>query len=111
MEDDDPRWEQMGLNIPANPNPPEAVASLTLTAAGAGRELAEWPHARRATYYRAFIQVQGVDAAFRFVERTEDLDYVFKGLTAGTTVAFQIVAANDGGEAAPSPTVTKVVGA
>jgi hypothetical protein len=108
---DDPRWETLGLNIPANPNPPEPVASLTLTAAGTGRELAEWPHARRATYYRVFIQVQGVDADFRFVDRTEDLDFILKDLTPGATIAVHIVAANEGGEAPPSPAVTKVVGA
>ena len=68
LEDDDPRWEQMGLNIPANPNPPEAVASVTLTAAGTGREEAEWLHARRATYYRVFKKVAGVDADFGFVD-------------------------------------------
>ncbi len=33
------------------------------------------------------------------------------GLTPGSTVAACVIAANPGGEAAPSPTVTKVVGA
>jgi hypothetical protein len=31
---DDPRWEAFGLNIPANPNPPEPVSAATLTAVG-----------------------------------------------------------------------------
>lgn len=111
LEDDDPRWEQMGLNIPASPNPPEAVSTVSVTSAGPSRELAEWPHARRATYYRAFIKINGVDADFRFVDHTEDLDFIYKDLPTGTAVSIYIIAANDGGEAAASPTVTKVVGA
>lgn len=100
----------MGLNIPANANPPEGIPSLTLTSGGPGREIANWPKARRATYYRAFIKVAGVDTDFRFVDRTEDLDFVFRDLTPGATVSIQIIPANSGGEGPPSPTVTKVVG-
>ena len=42
--------------------------------------------------------------------RTEDLDFLLKNLTAGTTISVYVIAANEGGEAAPSATVTKVVG-
>lgn len=108
---DDPRWETLGLNIPANPTPPVAVEALTVVAAGTGRELASWPHARRATAYRAFIKIDGVDEDFRAVERVQDLEYTYKGLTPGQTVSIHIVATNEAGDAAPSPTVTKVVGA
>jgi hypothetical protein len=108
---DDPRWENFGLNIPANPNPPEAVESLTLTAQGTGREALAWTPAVRASYYRIFIKIEGVDADFRFLKRDEDLDHTLNDLTPGSTVSIYVVAANAGGEAAPSPTVTKVVGA
>lgn len=108
---DDARWESFGLNIPASPNPPEALTDLTLTAAGTGKELAQWQRARRATYYRIFLKVQGVDDEFRFVDRDSDLEYTLKDLPPGSTIAVYVVAANEGGEAAPSPTVTKVVGA
>ncbi len=107
---DDPRWEAFGLNIPANPNPPQAVASVTLTAQGSGREVLAWTHAVRASYYRIFIKIEGVDSDFRFVKRDEDLDHTLIGLTPGATISVYVIAANAGGEAAPSPTVTKVVG-
>ena len=108
---DDPRWENFGLNIPANPNPPEPVSAATLTSVGTGREELSWLPATRATYYRLFIKIEGVDADFRFLKRDNDLDHTLTDLTPGTTVSAYVVAANPGGEAVPSPTVTKVVGA
>jgi hypothetical protein len=108
---DDPRWEAFGLNIPAHPNPPEAVGSLTMSSAGTGREALSWTAGRRASYYRIFIKIDGVDADFRHLINDDDLDYTIKDLTPGTTISVYVVAANAGGEAAPSPTVTKVVGA
>lgn len=107
---DDPRWENFGLNIPANPNPPEPVTAVTLTAVGTGREELAWTAATRATYYRLFVKVDGVDTDFRFLKRDSDLDHTLTDLTPGTTISAYIIAANPGGEAVPSPTVTKVVG-
>jgi hypothetical protein len=108
---DDPRWEAFGLNIPANPNPPEAVTAATLTSVGTGREELSWPAATRATYYRLFLKIHGVDTDFQFIKRDSDLDHTFTNLTPGTTISAYVIAANPGGEAVPSPTVTKVVGA
>lgn len=110
LEDDDPRWEQFGLNIPANPNPPERATGLTLTSAGPGRETAEWQHARRATRYRIFLKIAGVDTEFKSVGSAEDLDFTLKGLTPGATISVYIIAANDAGEADASEIATKVVG-
>lgn len=107
---DDPRWESFGLNIPANPTPPEVVTGLTLTAAGPGKLLAAWLHARRATAYRVFQKVIGVDTEFHFVERVQDLEFTLKGLTAGQTVAVQVAAVNEGGDAAVSVAVEALVG-
>ena len=108
---DDPRWENFGLNIPANPNPPEPVTAVTLTAVGTGREELAWTAATRATYYRLFVKVDGVDTDFRFLKRDTDLDHTLTDLTPGTTISAYVIAANPGGEAIASPTVTKVVGA
>lgn len=107
---DDPRWENFGLNIPANPNPPEPVTAVTLTAVGTGREELAWTAATRATYYRLFVKVDGVDTDFRFLKRDSDLDHTLTDLTPGTTISAYVIAANPGGEAIASPTVTKVVG-
>jgi len=86
LADDDPRWEVFGLNIPANPTAPEAVTTLTITPAGTGRELVEWPCARRANYYRVFLKRIGTDSAFVNVDDAGDLDFVLKNLTPGATI-------------------------
>jgi hypothetical protein len=107
---DDSRWEAFGLNIPADPTPPEVVTGLTVTAAGPGKVLAAWSHARRAAAYRVFQKVMGVDTEFHFVERVQDLEFTLKGLTAGQTVAVQVAAVNEGGEAGMSAAVDALVG-
>ena len=86
LSDTDPRWELFGLNIPANPNPPEGVTTFTLTSAGTGRELGQWSYAVRAEYYRMFLQRVGVDADFANVEDPRDLEFTLKGLTPGTVI-------------------------
>jgi hypothetical protein len=108
---DDARWELFGLNIPANPNAPEGVTALTITAAGPGREHAEWPYAVRAEYYRFFLKRVGVDTDPVNVADPKDLEFTLKGLTAGSTIELFVVPMNDGGPGPASPMVTKVVGA
>lgn len=102
LDDDSPHWETLGLNIPAHPNPPEAVADLTVTGAGPKRLLAEWPSARRATYFRVFILIVGVDEDFRFYENAEALELTIKDLPTGATVKIKVMAANTGGGEAPA---------
>jgi hypothetical protein len=87
------------------------VSAATLTAVATGREELSWPAAARATYYRLFLKIHGVDTDFQFIKRDSDLDHTFTNLTPGTTISAYVVAANPGGEAVPSPMVTKVVGA
>jgi hypothetical protein len=111
LTDTDPRWENFGLNIPANPNPPEGVTALTVTAAGPGREHLAWPYTPRAEYFRVFLKRVGTDTEFINVADPRDLEYTHKGLTAGSTIETYVVPMNDGGAGPASPTVTKVVGA
>ena len=109
ISDDDPRWEDFGLNIPANPSAPEPVASLTLTPASANRIEVNWPYAVRALRYIIEIFIVGVDTEWRTAVNAKDLTAILKGFTAGQTVKVRIVAANDGGNAAPSPEAEVVV--
>jgi len=111
MEDNDPRWEIFGLNVPANPSAPLGVSALTLTAAGTGRELVAWTYATRAEYYRLFLKRVGVDADFINVADPKDLEHTLKGLTPGATIQAYVVPMNDAGDGPASPTVSKVVGA
>lgn len=108
---DDPRWELFGLNIPANPTPPLGVDSLTLSAAGSGRELLVWPYAKRAEYYRVFLKRVGIDADFVNVADPKDLEYTLKGLPPGTEIAVYVTPMNGAGAGPSSPTVTKIAGA
>jgi hypothetical protein len=87
------------------------LRALTVTAAGAGKEHAEWPYAPRAEYYRVFLKRIGTDEDFVNVADPRDLEYTHKGLTAGSTIELYVVPMNDGGAGPASPTVTKVVGA
>ena len=59
VADDDGRYEAFGLTIPANPNAPEGIASLTLTAMGGGKVFAEWSYATRMTGTRLMLKRVG----------------------------------------------------
>lgn len=100
---DSPHWETLGLNIPANPTPPEAVAAVTLTAAGTGRILAEWARPKRAERYRVLRQIVGTDPDFVEADVVEALEVTLKQLPPGAVVKVKIVATNEGGDAAASP--------
>lgn len=106
---DDPRWENLGLNIPANPTPPEAVEAVTLSSAGSGKVLAEWVRSRRSERFRVMVQIVGTDPDFREELVVHDLNATLKSLPVGATLRVQIIAANEAGDATPSPAAEIVV--
>jgi hypothetical protein len=109
LADDDPRWHAFGLSMPSDPDTPEPVESVTLTPGTAGIIVARWPRAPRASRYRPFVQIVGVDEDFVAREAVHDLTVSLTGFTTGQTVRVYIISANDAGEAAPSPTQEIVV--
>ena len=109
LADDDARWHAFGLSMPSDPDTPMPVEALTLTAGTTGIIVASWPRAVRATRYRPFVQRVGVDTDFVARDAVHDLTVNLSGFTTGQTVKVQIVAANDAGEAQPSPTAKIVV--
>ncbi len=109
MADDDARWEEFGLNIPAHPSAPESVASVTVEAMTNHRIGVAWSYATRALRFRVETFVEGVDTEWQNKGSFKDLETILKGFTAGQTVKVRIVAGNDGGEAAPSPEGSVVV--
>lgn len=109
ISDDDARWEAFGLNIPGHPTAPEPVASVTVTPTSNHRLEVAWPYATRATRYRVLDKVAGVDTEFKARATVKDLEVILKGYTAGQSVEVQVIAANEGGEAQPSPGTTAVV--
>lgn len=67
--------------------------------------------AKRATYYRLFIKVIGVDTDFRqILPNPQGLSLPLEDLPTGATVEAYLIAANDAGEAAQTVTVSAVVG-
>ena len=104
LADDDPRWHAFGLNMPADPNACDPVTALTLAKGTAGVIVANWPHAVRATRYRPFTQIVGVDTDAQAHDPVHDLSVNLAGFAAGQTVKVYIIAANDAGEAQPGPT-------
>ena len=104
LSDTDTRWHAFGLNRPADPDTPEAVESLTLTLGTVGIIVASWPRAARATRYRPFVQIVGVDEEPVARDPVHDMTVNLTGFTTGQTVKVYIVAANDAGEAMAGPT-------
>ncbi|MEI8063981.1 MAG: fibronectin type III domain-containing protein [Verrucomicrobiota bacterium] len=109
LADDDDRWHTFNLNAPADPVTPDPVELVTLTPGTAGVIVASWERARRASRYRPFVQVVGVDEEFVARNAVHDLTVNLTGFTTGQTVKVYIVAANDDGEAPASPTAQIVV--
>ena len=110
LPDDDPRWEVFGLNIPANPRPPEPASDLTLTNAGLGRIAAEWEPGTRSDDDRILIQIIGVDPAYReYGKSGGDGEELLKNLPAGATVKVKIIALNGSLEAPDGPEAQIVV--
>lgn len=104
---DDARWEDFGLNIPANPTAPEPVSSVTASALGNGRIEVTYEYATRATRYRVESFIVGLDTEWQSKATPKDLQVILKGYTAGQVVNIRVTAFNDGGDASTSP-VTQV---
>jgi hypothetical protein len=109
MADDDPRWYAFGLTPPAVTESPEMVEQLVLSNAGPGLVLASWTNATRATRYRLFKQIMGVDAEPVPLDPVSDTQFAFTGLTSGQTLKVYVVAGNDVGVSDPSETMEIVV--
>lgn len=107
---DDSRWHAFGLNRPADGNVPDPVTSVTLVPGRPGEIVPSWPRAARATRYRVFALVVGVDAEFKHRATVRDLKTNLGGFASGQTVKVRIVAANKSGEARPSAEAEIVVG-
>ena len=101
---DDSRWETFGLNIPANPRPPEPATALTLTTAGTGRVLAKWERGTRSSDDRVLIQIVGVDTAWReYAKSGGDGEHLIKDQPSGAVLKVRILALNGSLEAPSGP--------
>ena len=109
IADDDSRYRDFGLNIPALPVAPEPIASLTATTSGGGKVHLVWPYSTRMAGTRLQKKVTGVDTEFVSAGTADGLEKTLAGFTAGQVVEFRAIAYNDGGDAPPSPTSSVTV--
>ena len=109
LVDLDPLWLAFGLNEPGGVGLPDPADSLVLLAGPPGMVLAHWSHAARATRYRVFQLIVGVDDVAVNVKTVGEADTTLTGLPSGKTMQLFIIAANDAGQAAASDTVEIVV--
>lgn len=108
IDGDDPLWYAFGLNRPDDPETPEAVDAVLLTAGTPGTVLVDWADSRRAGRYKVEIFLPNA-TTWTLATTTEDSDATLTALPPGATVKVRVIAANEAGEAAPSPETTIVV--
>jgi hypothetical protein len=109
LDDNDPLWLAYGLNEPGATNLPDSADGLVLTVGPAGTVLAHWSNSSRATRYRVFEQIDGVDPISVNIVTVSDSDATLTAQPSGKTLKIYIIAANDAGQAQPSDTVSIVV--
>jgi hypothetical protein len=109
VAEDDARYKDFGLNVPAHPVAPEPILSLTVTPRDGGKLHAEWTYSTRLVGTRLQKKVVGVDTDFVSAGTSDGLEKTLPGFTPGQTVELRVIAYNDGGDAAPSPIVSVVV--
>ena len=105
LADDDARWHEFGLSMPADPDTPERVKGLVLTPNMAGKVMVKWDRAPRASRYRVFTQVVTVDDDFVNADTVHDRELMLEGLPSGKVLRVKIIAANEAGEAPASDVV------
>jgi hypothetical protein len=108
IEGDDPLWYAFGLNRPDDSETPETVDEVVLTAGAPGTVLVDWADSRRATRYKVETLLPGA-TEWTAAATTEDSDATLPGLPTGATVKVRVIAANEAGDAAPSPEATITV--
>jgi hypothetical protein len=109
MPEDDARYETFGLNVPANPTAPGAIASLTLTALGGGKVLARWDYATRMAGTRVQTRRVGIDDDFVTLATVEALEKVIEGQTPGQQLEVKVTPYNAAGDGPPAPVQSIVV--
>ena len=104
----DAMWEKVGFNRPGFVSVPAIPLNLLAVLVGPAAVALKWNRAERATRYRIWKEVVGVDAEMVEVTMREDFDFVLEGLPSGKTIQLAVSAVNSGGESQLSETVSVV---
>jgi hypothetical protein len=84
LDDTDPLWLAFGLNEPGAINLPDSVDGLVLTAGPAGTVLAHWSDPSRATRFRVYKQIDGVDPIPLNITTVTEADTTLTGQKKGS---------------------------
>lgn len=109
LSPDDARWHAFGLNRPADEETPEAPTFTTAVAGPNHSLLVDWDDSLRATRWRVWIKIIGVDPDFRAVLTVTESDATIPNLPPAATVEVRVTSVNDAGESAAGPVVSVVV--
>ncbi len=101
----DARWLKFIDRIPGDPRTPEQVDEVAVATQPGGIITLDWENASRASRYKIFRQVVGVDAEPVLALTVDGNDAQLTGLPVGATVKLQIVASNAVGDAPASEVI------
>ncbi|MDB6025775.1 MAG: hypothetical protein JWM68_1998 [Verrucomicrobiales bacterium] len=104
----DPRWKSFGFNLPGAEETPDVPTNFAAVLIGPTTSAMKWDAAARATYYRVWKRVIGVDAEPVAVGSPGDIDFNLENLPAGSTIEIYVSAVNNGGESQLSEKITIV---
>ena len=102
LGDDSPKWYYFGLVPPTASQAPGVPDGASIHQVGPTSAAAGWAASPRATKYRPFKKVDGVDADFVALDLTSETQVLLENLPAKATVHFKVTAYNAAGESAPS---------
>ncbi|MDB6028039.1 MAG: hypothetical protein JWM68_4262 [Verrucomicrobiales bacterium] len=104
----DPRWKAFGFNMPGADETPDVPTDIHAILIGPNAAAAKWGASARASHYRVWRRIIGVDAEPVTVGSPADLDFTLENLPAASTVEIYISAVNNGGESQLSEKITIV---
>jgi hypothetical protein len=93
-------------NTPGGSDSPGVPDNVSIGQVGANSAEARWAASPRATNYRPFKKVDGVDADFVALPLTSEMQVLLENVPAKAVVYFQVTAHNDAGESARSAVVS-----
>jgi hypothetical protein len=106
LGDDSPKWYYFGLVPPAGSAAPGVPDGLSGHQVGPTSAVAGWAASPRATKYRPFKKVEGVDSDFVALDLTSETQVLLENLPPKAVVHLQVTAYNAAGESAKSAEIS-----
>jgi hypothetical protein len=105
----DPRWLNFGFNMPGAIATPEPPTEVKVERIGAEDVALTWRRGARASHYRVFTKVHGVDGDFVSVASPSDCDCTIDKILRGVPVDIIVRSVNTAGESRPSAVLTVTI--